>query len=452
DMAKIEPFKGVLYNLGMIDDISKVVAPPYDVISEKMQEEYYSIHEKNVIRLILGKTQATDTASNNRYTRAREFLTDWLKEGVLVQDDKPAMYIYEQKYFFKEQLKTRLGFISLLKIEDPHKSRVLPHEYTFPKPKKDRFELLKATKTNMSPIYALFEDGDSGVIALLNKRISEDPFIDVEKEGVAHRIWRLVDTETIGRVADLMKKKQILIADGHHRYEVSLNYRDWMRKRRKSAEKEAPYDYLMVHFSSLNPEALTVLSTHRVIRSVKGLDIKKALEGLGEYFSVENSPSKDAMLSKIEGGSKGGFTYGMYHKEGGFFTLTLKDKKTLDDFIAEGKHYQWKCLDVTILHQLIFDRVLKVKENVAKRDNIVYTRETDHAVKLVDEENYEIAFFLNPPRIEQIKDVAHSHDRMPRKTTYFYPKPLSGLVFYQHENDIVGSRGKGQEVRGEKYN
>ena len=140
------------------------------------------------------------------------------------------------------------------------------------------------------------------------------------------------------------------------------------------------------------------------------------------------------MLAEIEKGEEGGFLYGMYHKEGGFFTLALKDKKILDNFMAQDKHYQWKCLDVTILHQLIFDRVLNVKEKVAKRENIVYTREIKQALKLVDEEGYQVAFFLNPPRIEQIKDVAHSHDRMPRKTTYFYPKPLSGLAFYKHDN------------------
>ncbi|MEE8359534.1 MAG: DUF1015 domain-containing protein, partial [Candidatus Omnitrophota bacterium] len=346
-MAHIKPFKGVLYNPKKVDDLSKVVAPPYDVISEKMQEEFYSVHNKNVIRLILGKVQPTDTALNNRYTRAKVFFGEWLKDGVLAQDNKPAIYVYEQRYLFKGQLKIRLGFISLLKIEDPHKSRVLPHEYTFPKHKKDRFELIKATKTNMSPIYSVFEDADSAVIRVLNAHISANPMIDVEKEGVTHRIWRLSDPEAIKRVVDLMKGKQILIADGHHRYEVALNYRNWMRKREKGAKKKGAHDYLMVYFSSLDPEVLTVLSTHRVIRSVRGFDLKKTLSKLGEYFSVEKISGKDVMLAEIEKGEEGGFLYGMYHKEGGFFTLALKDKKILDNFMAQDKHYQWKCLDVT---------------------------------------------------------------------------------------------------------
>ncbi|MDB4349851.1 hypothetical protein OAA99_02740, partial [Omnitrophica bacterium] len=164
------------------------------------------------------------------------------------------------------------------------------------------------------------------------------------------------------------------------------------------------------------------------------IDFKKAASKLKEYFYVETVGDKDAMLDAVENGKKGEFVFGMLYRDEGFFSLTLKDKKMLDDIIAQDKRYQWKCLDVTILHQLIFDHILRVEEKVAKRENIVYTRETDYATKLVDEEGYHIAFFLNPPRIEQIKDVARSHDRMPRKTTYFYPKPLSGFVFYKMED------------------
>jgi uncharacterized protein (DUF1015 family) len=433
-MANIKPFKGVLYDPCIIGDLSKTVAPPYDVISEKMQDEFYSLHNNNVIRLILGKIKHGDTQRNNRYTRAKKFFEDWSRDGILSQDPEPAIYIYEQKYFFRGELKTRLGFISLLKIEDPHKSRVLPHEYTFPKPKKDRFDLLKATRTNLSPIFSIFEDKDSSVEHILKQHIGRHPIIDVEKEGVTHRLWRLCARDAISRITALMKNKQILIADGHHRYEVALNFRDWARKRTNDAKQDSPYDYLLVYFSNLNPEALTVLSTHRVIKSIKGLDLKKIVCRLNEYFLVEKVDGKEAMLSKIEKGGNGDFVFGMYDRDGGFFSLTLSDKNVLDDVIAQDKQYQWKCLDVTILHQLIFDRMLKIKEKVAKRDNIVYTRETDHAVKLVNEEGYQIAFFLNPPRIEQIKDVARSHDRMPRKTTYFYPKLLSGLVFYKHDN------------------
>lgn len=433
-MAKIKPFKGILYDSRIGGDLSKLVAPPYDVISEKMQEEYYRLHHNNVVRLILGKIKPSDNKSNNRYARAKRFLEDWIKKGILVWDKRPSLYIYSQSYYFRNHLKNRLGFISLMRIEDPHKSRVLPHEYTFTKPKKDRLELLKTTRANLSPIFSLFEDKGSSIVNILKRETTKRPIIDVEQEGVIHKVWRLTESKTIEAIKDAMKKKQIFIADGHHRYEVALNFRNWMRKKVKKDGREKDYDYIMVYFSNLNPEALTILSTHRVIKSVKKLNFQKVISKLKRYFSIDKFADKDGMLFRLEKAKKDEFVFGMYYKNKGFFSLTLKDKEGLDSIITQDRPYRWKRLDATILHQLIFDHVLKAKEKVARRDNIVYTREINYAIRLVDEEDYQMAFFLNPPRIEQVKDAARSHERMPRKTTYFYPKPLSGLVFYKMED------------------
>jgi uncharacterized protein (DUF1015 family) len=431
-MARIRPFRAILYDRRAVGDLSKVVAPPYDVISEDMQEEYYRLHGKNVIRLILGKTRAEDTDSDNRYTRAKEFFEEWMAEGVLKQDEEPSIYIYEQKYSFRGKLKTQLGFIALMKIEDPHESRVLPHEYTLARPKRDRMELLKATRTNMSPIFSLFEDRDSAVMSVVAEHTKGEPIVDIEHEGVTHRMWRLSDRAAINRISAILEEKPVFIADGHHRYEVALNYRDRARRKTKPGTPEGPDDYLPVYFSNLDAGALTVLSTHRAIRSVKRLDPDRILSSLERYFSIEKHHGREGMLGCMEKAPAGEYVFGMYHKSRGFFTLTLKDKDILDGDMAGGRCYPWKCLDVTVLHKLIFDRLLKIKERVEKRDNIVYTREVDYALYLVDKEGYDVAFFLNPPKVEQIRDVASSRDRMPKKTTYFYPKPLSGLVFYKH--------------------
>lgn len=432
-MAVIKPFKGILYNQSVIDDLSKVVTPPYDVISGRMQEEFYRLHRNNAVRLVLGKMETSDDNLNNRYTRANKFLEDWLSQGVLIQDDGSSLYIYEQNYLFGGAMKSRLGFISLMKIEDPHKSQVLPHEYTFAKPKQDRLDLLKATNMNMSPIFSLFEDEDSSVLNIFKEKRSEGPIIDVEQDGVIHRIWRLSDPGIIRKIGNMMEKKQIFIADGHHRYEVSLSFRDWMRKNKNSSGEENPHDYIMVYFSDLDPEALTILSTHRVIRSIEALNFEDAVTKLKKYFKIQDCVDKDAMFSRMEKAKRCEFIFGMYYKDKGFISLNLKDEASLNDVITQGRSYEWKWLDVTILHQLVFDHVLKVEEKVAKRDNVVYTREADYAIKLVDEEGYQIAFFLNPPKVEQVRDVARSRDKMPHKTTYFYPKPLSGLLFYKME-------------------
>ena len=433
-MAAIKPFKGVLYNSEVVGDFYKVMAPPYDVISQKMQEEYYSLHQNNVVRLTLGKTGPRDSKSDNRYTRAKGYFSDWLKNNVLVQDKTPSIYIYQQKYFINNEQKTRLGFISLLEIEDPHKSCVLPHEYTFSKPKKDRLNLVKAAEANLSPIFSLFDDKGSLIIDILKKHIQDKPLIDIEEEGIMHSLWRMNDADGIKKITRLMKDKQIFIADGHHRYEVSLNYRDWMRKRCKKASGLKDYDYIMVYFSDLRPEALTILSTHRAIRSAVKFDFHKSISKLAEYFDIENFKDKDGMFARIADAKKGEFAFGLHYKNKGFFSLFLKKDPRIDDILAEGQAFEWKWLDVSILHNLIFDHILKIKEKVEKRDNIVYTRNTNYALSLVDKEGYEMAFFLNPPKLEQVKDVASNHKKMPRKSTYFYPKQLSGLVFYKMEN------------------
>ncbi|NQT06448.1 MAG: DUF1015 domain-containing protein [Candidatus Omnitrophica bacterium] len=431
-MARIKPFKGIRYNPGIVGDISKVVAPPYDVISDKMQGEYYRLHKNNIIRLTLGKIKKGDTKSDNRYTRAKQYLDEWLKRDILMQDKEPSLYVYEQKYLFKNSLKSRFGFMGIMKIEDPHKSRVLPHEYTFAKPKRDRLSLVKAIEANPSPIFALFEDKGSAITGILESAAAGQPIVDFEEAGVNHRLWRLRETESIKRICNLIKGKQIFIADGHHRYEVSLNFRDYCQKKAKGAgNKERGYDYIMVYLSALSNEALTVLSTHRVIRSVKVLKFKNIYSKLKKYFSIERFKTKEEIFRRIEKAREGEFVFGMYYKNEGYLSLALRSNEVLNDVIKQDKQYEWKWLDVTILHQFIFDHLLKVKERVEKKDNVVYTRDSDYAVNLVDNENYQIAFFLNPPRIGQIKDVARSCDKMPRKTTYFYPKPLSGLVFYK---------------------
>jgi len=433
-MAQIKPFRGILYNQRLINDLSKVVAPPYDVISEEMQEEYYSRHRNNVIRLILGRIKKDDNRFDNRYTRAKEFFRSWIKKGVLMQDRTPSLYIYRQDYYFRGDLKMRLGFISLMRIEDPHKSRVLPHEYTFAKPKKDRLNLLKATRAGLSPIFTLYVDKDSLITDMLRKGTVRKPDIDVEQEGVSHKVWRLSDQDAITRISASLKNKQVFIADGHHRYEVALSFRDMMRKRHKKGRRDADHDYLMVYFSNLDAESQTILSTHRVIGSIKNMRFQPLMSELERYFHVYRLKSKDEMFLKMDSVPEDDSVFGMYYRNEGFFFLALRDKEVLNNIIAQNKVYQWKWLDVTILHQLVFNHILKVKERVAKRDNIVYTREIDYAIRLVDEEGYQVCFFLNPPKIEQVRDVASSRDKMPRKTTYFYPKPLSGLVFYKHDD------------------
>jgi len=412
-MAKIIPFKGITYNPKFIEDFSKVVSPPYDVISKEMQEEFYKNHQYNVIRLILGKIESKDSASDNRYTRAHDYLNNWLDKKVLISEEKDSIYIYQQTYKHKGSLKTRIGFIACMKIEDPQTSKVLPHEYTFAGPKKDRLELISETKANLSAIFSLFEDENLFVTKILNSVTEKNtPFINVEFDGVNHKVWRLEDADSIKRISSFMKDKPVFIADGHHRYETALAFKDL------SKEKEGPnqaHNYTMVYFSNLSPEAITILSTHRVVKNIETLDKENILLKLKEFFEISPCADKEKLFDNLE--KPGEVRFGLYFGKK-FYLLTLKAKLALkkSDF------------PVTILHTLVFNKILKMKEKVAKEGNLVYTREQDYAISLVDKSERAIAFFLVPTTIDQFKDASEKRAIMPHKSTYFYPKLLSGLV------------------------
>ena len=423
-MADVFPFKGLLYNCDTMAEPAKVMAPPYDVISDHMRNEFYREHRYNVVRLILGKPARKDTKRNNRYTRARDYMNDWLGKDILKQDKEPAFYVYEQKYLHKGKLKTRVGFIGLMRIEDPRKSRVLPHEYTFAGPKKDRLNLMTEAKANLSPIFSLFEDRKSYVTNILKKTTAKvKSVMDIERAGVNHRLWKIKDKTSIKKIKNFMKPKAIFIADGHHRYETALAFRDQMKKR---GTGKSAYNRVMVYFSSLDPEAVTILSTYRVIKNIGNMPYKELLSRLKGHFEIKKFKDKKKFFSGLE--KSKGIRLGMYCGRGSYDLLTLKNEEILESLISGGKSARWKRLPVTVLHQLVFNKILEVKENVAKEENIIYTRDGEYAANLVDKENYKAAFFLSPTSVDELTGIARSRERMPHKSTYFYPKLLSGLV------------------------
>ena len=431
-MPQIEPFKGILYNFKKIN-IANIVAPPYDIISPHMQDDLYRIDEHNIIRLILGKEEPKDSARVNKYKRAVQFFKRWLKEKVLVQDKTPSIYVYGQEYFHETKRKKRIGFIARMKIEDPRESKVLPHEYTFAKPKEDRLNLIREVKANLSPIFTLFQDGDNKIRPILKSALKTKPVFDVEFEGVRHILWKLDKEALIKKIQALMGDKDIFIADGHHRYEVAVIYRDEMRNKTgqrstvHGPRKNKGYDYVMIYFSPLNQEGLTILSTHRLVKGIN-IDIEELLEQLKVYFYIKTFKAANHLFQKMASAKKGEYAFGMYSKNKIFYLLKLKENVPLVDVIKEDKSKEWKRLDVSVLHGLIFDNILDLREKVRNEECIVYTRDPDYAISEVDKGNCTLAFFLNPTRVSQVRAIAKIGDRMPHKSTYFYPKLLSGLV------------------------
>ncbi|MBL7072451.1 MAG: DUF1015 domain-containing protein [Candidatus Omnitrophica bacterium] len=422
-MAEIIPFKGLIYDSEKIgNDYSKVVAPPYDVISPEERDELYSKSGYNIVRLILSKSAEGDSPECNKYTRASEALEKWETEGVLARDEKKAFYIYSQEYKVDGKRRERIGFFALMKIGEAEGDEVLPHEYTLAKPKADRMNLIKEVRGNLSSIFSLY-DGARRVTEMLKKEmISAEPVIDIQVDGVGHKFWRLGREETVNAICSEMADKKVFIADGHHRYEVAKAYRDL---KRNSPGYDGCADYIMMYFSDLSvQEALTVFATHRIIKSMPEIDENEIRSKLNEYFSVSECCDLTDLAEKLKGGAFKDYAFGFFNGEKYLF-MESKDNEKLIELISEDRSVQWKSLDVSILHSAVLDKILAVK---GTEGNVAYLRRAEDAVAIVKDGSHNAAFFLRPTRLEQLKAVAELGEMMPQKSTYFYPKLLTGLV------------------------
>lgn len=414
-MADIRPFRGILYNHQKLEDIALCVTEPYDVISPAEQRAYYQSHPYNIIRLILGKQTRRDNNRNNQYTRARKYFSDWQRQSILVRDAKENIYIYTQSFPHNRRKKTRTGFIALLKLEDFAKNTVLPHENTFSQPVQDRLRLLRATTANLSPIFALFGDPQRKVNCLLNQHKSAHrPYITVKKDGVLHRIWRMSDKAKIRAIRKLLKDQQIFIADGHHRYEAALNYKNEMQKK-KGKTGISSCNYVMTYLAATTDPGLTILPTHRAVKIKAPFKPEEIIADLRKRFQVHKFSSSDQLFSYLRESRVPGI-FGTYFGRNRFYGLKLKQAT------VAAAHQD---LDVPILHSVIIERILPA---APFEENVYYTRDAQEAIKLVDQDKRQVAFFLRPTKVAQVQKVARSGEKMPHKSTYFYPKLLAGLV------------------------
>lgn len=423
-MPSIKPFRGVIYNKSKIKDIAAVIAPPYDIIPKKMQEELYRRDPYNFIRLELGKIRRTDNISNNRYTRARSLFESWLKNDIMVRDERDAIYIYSQEYKDKGKRFTRVGFLGLMEFGGGSSDEVLPHENTLKAPKEDRLALMKEVKANLSPIFVLFDDLSRTITPYLKSYILHNkPFININWDGERHKVWRLDDPAGIRKIVDGMRKAKLFIADGHHRFETAKNFaRELAVSGAPQSLKEAARS-LMVYFVESDERMLTVLPAHRLAKDIGGLDEAGITDKLSHFFFIEKVKTLPAMMKRLSA-LFGKYAFGMYLGNGAYYMLRLKDPK-VSDRVIKDKPRDWKRLDVSILHLFIFQHVLRVRDT---DDNIEFVKDPKETAVLVDKGAFPVAFFLNPTRPSQVKKIAKLGERMPRKATYFYPKQLSGLV------------------------
>jgi len=420
-MAKIEPFLGIHYNPDIVSDISKVVCPPYDVISPKEQEDFYQGHSYNIIRLILGKDLAGDSENENKYTRAAAYVEEWLRRNVLTQDAEPAVYFYEQVFQVGGQEKKRWGFIGLMRLDEEGKDRTVhPHEHTHTAPKEDRLRLIKKVEANLSPVFTIYSDPKDEVLAIFKAALrSEKPLFDLtDGAGIKNRLFRLTDKDLINKIKDLFADKDLFIADGHHRYEVARQFRDYKRATDSLNFKES-YNYIMSFFTPLEDSGLCILPTHRLIKNVNFTP-----QDLGSCFSVKEMPGLNELTAEMQNRIDEIGVFGLY-RDKKFYLLRLEEKRECNKFIQEGPK-EYKNLDVVILHKVIFDNFLKIQ-----LPQINYEVDLGSAVLKVDSGEFSALFMLNPTKVEQIRSIALSGEVMPQKSTYFYPKLLSGLLIHK---------------------
>ena len=406
-MANITPFRGTLYNPEKIKDPAKVTAPPYDVISPEEQEALYNSDPHNIIRILLGKDLPCDNEKENKYIRAKRSLDEWQKKAILKRDDRESIYVYQQEFEVDGKVKKRLGFIALLKLEefDTSSTSVYPHEYTLDAPKKDRTSLLSTIEANLGPIFALFADEDKAIDAILAQEVKTPPTIDVvDFHGMRNKLWRVSCKDTVAKIVELMKKENIFIADGHHRYEVALAF--------SKTKKDPRYGYILSYFTDLCADGLVILPVHRLIKGLS-LDILEGLKkDLSSRVSFKGLSSKEEAASFLSGAKASEKRFVMYVRNK-FTGLQISDSDSLD---------------VTVLHDLIIEPLKKMTEQKELNFSVDFTKDLNYAVDEVDMGRFFMSILLNPTKITEIRDTAFSGRRMPQKSTYFYPKVLTGLV------------------------
>jgi uncharacterized protein (DUF1015 family) len=436
-MAKIIPFRGTLYNPKKIENLSDVVTPPYDVISKEDQQNFYDRHPNNIIRLILGKTTEFDTAENNTHTRAAALYRKWISNEILLRDKSPAFYLTAVDFSLENKAISRYGLIALVSLEPFDRGIVLPHEKTFSKIKSERLELMKACHANFSPIFSLYSDQEDILYTLKKAALKNPPDIDlVDHQSLRHRLWRITDTAVHRYVGDAMSNQTLFIADGHHRYETALNYKDLMSRNNPFFSEDHPANYIMMYLCSMEDPGLVILPAHRMLTDIQESVLSTFIQQAEKYFDIlmipfaknEQGKSQTEFISSLRSNGTRN-TIGVFMKgRSKFYQLTLKPDVMTRLFHDEIPQSLRK-LDVTVLTRLIFVEILGFDNSrLDNEKQIAYSSSEKEAIGAVNSGRCDITFILNPTKIEQVRDIAKTGLTMPRKSTYFYPKVITGQV------------------------
>ena len=416
-MADLRAFRGYRYDLGRVGALGDVVAPPYDAIDPATQEALFARSPHNVVRLILERESATDTDAHNRYTRSANTLREWLREDVLVQDSARSLYVYEQEFEAEGRRLTRKGFMARVRLEPFGSGRVFPHEQTLAAPKADRLKLLRATGMNLSPIFGLYPDAAAEVAAALDAGVGRGlPLEATDPLGVVHRLWPLHDQHTISVVSGLISPQPVFIADGHHRYETALRYLQERREAGEVHDAESAPNFVLMHLVGMSDPGLVILPTHRLVHGFDGLHADRLAELLAPHFDLERTGgARDTWETiQMDGGQS---ILGFRTSDGVWQLARLRDRAAMAR-VAPTRSATWRDLAVAVLHAL----VLPLLGAEPKCEYV-------HRLQEVEESAAPLAVLVPPATMEHVAEIAAGGETMPAKSTYFYPKLLSGLVF-----------------------
>lgn len=430
-MARIAPFRGIRYNAHKIENLSLVVSQPYDRVRYGLQAQYYDQHPYNIVRIIRGRELEGDRPDHNVYTRARDYYRTWLDAGYLLRDPEPAFYVYHQTFALPDgSTLTRKAFVGALELADFGEGIVLPHERTHAGPKVDRLNLLRTTATNFGQILMLYPDRSNRINAMFDAAIAGRPAdIDVRElleRDVRQQVWVMTDPDAIASVVSEMgPKRGLIIADGHHRYETALNYRNEMRELHPAGPASAAYNCRMVTLVSMDDPGLTILPTHREI-SCSAKSTKETLLEASAHFEVTQMGDQAALEEALHKATANDRRIGFY--DGEYYLLHFKRPEVMTEIVPD-RAQAWRMLDVSILHELLIERVMGIsKEQVEANECINYHRDLALAISSVDQGKAQCVFIMNPTRMSEVQDCSEQGEKMPQKSTDFYPKVITGLV------------------------
>lgn len=432
-MTDVRPFCGIRYNQDLIKNIAKVVCPPYDIITPQILQDLYQRSEYNFVRLECNRELPQDNTEDNKYTRSAATLQQWLHQGILKPDKMPTLYYHKHHFTYRGMEYQRRGIIALVHLEEWEKMVVRPHENTFSKPKVDRLNLLRALHANTSSVLALFEDWEKKVFSILVSAENTQPIISFsDVDGDSHNVWAITKPKVVERICDSLAQSPLYIADGHHRYESALNYRCESRPKSTTASVDEVFDFVMMTLVDFADPGLLILPTHRLLRGISRAILEGLEEELKIYFEIEklslDTPSLWQQMDDLSVLGEPKLALAGLSAE---YLLMLKvaDFGMVSKLIPSSHSEYYKRLDASIVDHVILEKLLGL--NCDDEEIIAYSHDREDAVKRVLEKEYQLAFLLSPAGTSTIKNIVDMSDRMPRKSTYFYPKAPAGLVFYK---------------------